>query len=982
MMVHTHSHMTAGPIPVKTESLRVLLTNAFGLKSKLGEFHHILKKYNVDIAIVTETKFTADKVSAEDVLIPGFQEPFRLDRSCHGGGIGVWIRSSLAAQQLVRPESGEHELMWLSLRTGEHDRLVIGATYRPGSCSDTDTTLLDHIDECLDEARCAGSRIILAGDFNVHSESWLGSTKTTKAGDTMEEIAAAHGLSQHVSGPTRGDNTLDLILSDYPGSIRTHQLPPLGRSDHNVILADFPGSACTHSKPTERTVWRYKTADWDRLRAYFRKFEWSSLPGHGRDPNTYCEHMTSAILQGMATFIPSKKLVSRTGDPIWWTPECSHAVLLKDKAWRAWRKQPGSITCKELFVQSVSAAASALQAAWSAWSKRLRTKLTAGSMNDKQWWCTLKKACGEKHQSDIALLVGDDGTEYVTPAAKADCLASYFANKCSLGTDDLKTDRLPASNSSVRPRPEFNHVHFRPATVRRCLSQLDTSKATGPDNIPAIVLKECATELSKPLAHLFSSCFSHGVQPELWKCARVVPVHKRASRTNYRNYRPVSLLSVCSKVMEKIVNEQLMNFLEKNQLLSCRQFGFRRGLGTSDLLTSVHHDWLQALGTGGCIQALAVDIAGAFDKVSHAGVLHKLAELGVCEKAFSWLKAYLNERSLHVVVNGQRSPDHLIKAGVPQGSILGPTLFLVYVNDAEACLSPGTEMCVYADDTTIYTVVTSHDAVASQAASLQQSVVALHEWGVRWRIKFEPSKSQIMTISHHRHHWHLPDVTFGGSVVPNSNQMKLLGVIFDSKLSFAAHIRQTALRANNRLRFLRKAARFLDRKGAATIYHGFVRPLLEYAPLVWMGAAQTHLRQLDRVQRRALHILGPNVLLQSLEARRTVAALTYLYKLMCLDGPPQLVSIVPPLRQPTTNPRTRSDLSHQGCHGYQLQSTLPNTASDFLRRSFPFCIIDEWNNLPLPLLARHPTLKSLQTFKVQVHHHLRHSRWEWATDSL
>ena len=473
-----------------------------------------------------------------------------------------------------------------------------------------------------------------------------------------------------------------------------------------------------------------------------------------------------------------------------------------------------------------------------------------------------------------------------------------------------------------------------------------------------------------------------GIQPTMWKIAHVVPVHKKASRSTIKNYRPVSLLSICSKVMEDIVNHQLVNYLEKYQLLSNRQFGFRRGLGTADLLTALQHQWVCTVGEGGCVQVLAVDIAGAFDKVSHPGLLWKLQRAGVQGKALRWLHDYLNQRRLKVVVGGKCSQPHFIKAGVPQGSILGPTLFLMYVNDAETCLAPGTQMAVYADDTTLYSLVRSTDTIQQQATSLQESLDALHAWGLKWRVSFEPSKSQYLSVSNRIDPWPHPCPTFGGTSVSREKSLKLLGVTFDSRLSFSEHLRQVSLRANSRLGFLRKASKYLDTAGKLATYRGFIRPLLEYAHLAWIGAAKSHLQQLDRVQRRALHILGPGIVLQSLEARRMVGALTYLYKLMCPESPRMLTSLVPPLQPPPTCPRTRQDQEFSQRHQHQLRDELPASAPNFLRRSFPFCAIAEWNSLQPSLLDRAPALKHMQSFKSNVHKLLRQRKWVWATDSL
>ena len=572
---------------------------------------------------------------------------------------------------------------------------------------------------------------------------------------------------------------------------------------------------------------------------------------------------------GMHQFISCKQYTTTPSDPPWWNPECLYAVVFKEQAWRRWRRFPFSEPLKQTFLQSVNHASTVMDKAHLAWERRVQAKLCAGNLCDKQWWSVKKSVAGVKRSSDIPTLIDAHGQECATNLAKANCFGSFLSKKCSLASD-ISVDSLPAASGDSET-PAVTRIHFRADTVRRQLARRDSSKATGPDNIPARVLKECATELAGPRARLFSLSFSAGHQPQAWKVARVVPVYKKSSKSAETNYRPVSLLSICSKVMESIINRQLMNFLEGQNLLSPRQFGFRRGLGPSDLLTGQHHKWSATSGLGGSVEVLAVDIAGAFDKVFHTGVLHKLRNIGVKGHLLDWLRDYLTGRSLEVVIGGKSSDRYPISAGVPQGSILGAFLFLVYVNDADSCLAPGSEMGTFADDITLYACFNTRDD-AIQADSLQASVNALHAWRTKWHVKFEPSKSQLLRISCHRQQpWPVPAINFGGEVIPQQPPLKLLGVIVDSKLSFSAHLRSVAARANSCIGLICRAARVLDCHGMLAVYHGFVRPLLEYAPLVWMGAAPTSLEHLNRVQRLALHILGPNILLQSLEARRTVA---------------------------------------------------------------------------------------------------------------
>ena len=253
--------------------------------------------------------------------------------------------------------------------------------------------------------------------------------------------------------------------------------------------------------------------------------------------------------------------------------------------------------------------------------------------------------------------------------------------------------------------------------------------------------------------------------------------------------------------METIINKQLMNHLDRHELLTTRQFGFRKGLGTADLLTALHHERATTVSHGGLVRVLAIDIAGAFDRVSHAGLLHKVASMGIAGQLLTWLSDYLSGRRLQVVVGGQHSAIFPIHAGVPQGSILSPTLFLLYINDAECCISPDTRLAVHSDDATLYSMIQAMTDINTSTESPQQSVQALKEWGKRWRITFEPTKSQCMSASTQRTQWPIPNQTFDGTILQHSDSIKLLGVTFDTHLSYRNHLRDVALRANQRIGF-------------------------------------------------------------------------------------------------------------------------------------------------------------------------------------
>ena len=248
---------------------------------------------------------------------------------------------------------------------------------------------------------------------------------------------------------------------------------------------------------------------------------------------------------------------------------------------------------------------------------------------------------------------------------------------------------------------KLHNISITPKMVKKVITNLDSSKASGPDCIPVVVLKNCEPELSYMLVKLFNKCLKESCLPDCWKVSLVVPVFKNVGeRSTAKNYRLVSLLSVVSKVFEKLVNNMIVDHLEKCGLSSDFEYGFRSSRSTADLLTVVSDRVPRAFNRSGATQAVARDISKAFDRVWHAGLLYKLKSYGISGQIFGVISSFLSNRQLRVVLDGKFSQEYPVNAGVPQGSILGPTLFLLYINDL-----PDDVICnnaIYADDTTVY----------------------------------------------------------------------------------------------------------------------------------------------------------------------------------------------------------------------------------------------------------------------------------------
>ena len=236
--------------------------------------------------------------------------------------------------------------------------------------------------------------------------------------------------------------------------------------------------------------------------------------------------------------------------------------------------------------------------------------------------------------------------------------------------------------------------------VKKVITNLDSSTASGPDCIPVVVLKNCEPELSYRLAKLFTNCLKESCFPDCWKVSSVVPVFKNVGeRSTAKNYGPVSLLSVVSKVFEKFGNNRIVDHLENCGLFSDFQYGFRSSRSTSDLLTVVSDRIGRAFNRSEATLAVAPDISKAFDRVGHAGLLHKLKSYGISGQIFGLISSFLSNRRLRVVLDGKSTQEYPVNAGVPQGSILGPTLFLLYINDLLDDII--CNIAIYTDDTTL-----------------------------------------------------------------------------------------------------------------------------------------------------------------------------------------------------------------------------------------------------------------------------------------
>ena len=941
---------------LRETDLKIISVNIRGLRSNIGDLAHLCVTDKPHVVVVVET-FLDSSVSDSDecISIPGYSIACRKDRNADGGGIAVFCLEGVAIYHDDSYDPSHLEVMWFSIILKEQN-LLVSAVYRPPRAGDEvfhylDSMAIQRIDDFDAKSLC------LLGDFNVHHKDWLGSPNTDRSGKLLLELCNSMNLIQAVTEPTRSKAILDLVLTDVRVKCTTRA--PCGTSDHNPILIEIE-KQIFRDKPYRRKVWKYKHADFWGMRGYFAGYHWDSV-FQSNDPDECSARVTDVITDAMQLFIPSKVVTNKINDKPWFNDHCRKLAAKKRRLFKS-AKRSNAVQNQTAFHKARSEYNKAEKRAKSQYKGKLRKELTSDGITSKKWWKIVNSISGKPTKTNIPVLK-KNGVLFSSAQAKADLLANTFAKKCRVNQADE-----PAPVLNKRQSATMSNFKFKPKAIRQVLKNLKIDKATGKDQIPNRVLKVCHAELASPLCRLFKLSLENATFPSQWKNAYVVPLHKRDSKSDPSMYRPISLLSNISKVMEAVIAKSMQKFFLRHNLISNRQFAFRPKHSTSDVLTILSQHWSSALDEGSEVFVAALDIKGAFDCVWHHGLCSKLEACGISGQLLKWIHSYLSNRSLNVVLNGQCSRTFYFNASVPQGSILGPLLFSVFIDDlANECEN---ELFLYADDSNLFARVDSPKRSHEVVESLNRDLVRIKEWADKWKVIFEPDKCQAMVISRKR----TPskcNLYFDGEPICLTQEIKILGVTFDSKLTWNKHLSNVSGRAGQKLGALRRVSSALPTSGRATVYKSQVRSVMEVASLAWMGAAPSHLSKLDSVQSRAIKIIGVDketaaqeLNIYPLQHRRDVAASTLMYKMHTPSCPDKLKELRPPERSRRRNTRLNSVL-----HQHAVETRRTRTLS--FDRTFTVSGASLWNELPTSVVGiiddSDPNdTKKIQDFKSRV----------------
>ena len=776
--------------------------------------------------------------------------------------------SSTFHVSVMPPSPHNLEILTLSVLFNNF-KVYLCIFYRPPSSS---SSIFDNLFSYLDFINvCSLNNFILLGDFNVNFDN-----PCHPMYSSLCNLTTLYCLYQSVTGPTHvhhdgSESTIDLVFVSESSLLNTcDTIPPLSNSDHRGILMEISRKIVKAEKTQGRLIWRYGYADWDKACDLINQFDWDSILSENVELSWKLWH--KQFMSIMAQSIPNRVIPTRRNLP-WLNRGIIKSMKKRNQLFKK-AKRTGNF---HHFKLARNRTVAQLRLAKRRYFQALNPK------DPKKFWKAIKFLNKSKQSIPTLSL---DGRVANSEVDKANLLNSYFSSCFNRSHPPVQYQSTPAGLTSTCPE-EF--LCSEPE-VYDFLAALDTTKASGPDGLSARMLKCTAPNIAPSLTKLFNLSISTGTIPLSWKKSLIVPIPKCQELSSPCNYRPVSLLPIVSKILERHIYMLLMDHLNHSHPLSALQWGFLEGRSTVTALLHLTDQWLQALEEGLDICAVFFDFRKAFDSVPHLPLMDKIRSLDLHETISRWINNYLANRTQVVAVNGSESSVASVLSGVPQGSVLGPLLFLIYIDDLPGVVQNFlSKVNLFADDILLYHLI----SVLEDYATLQRAISLIEEWSITNFLNFNAAKCKYMIISRKRSP---PSPEYPlrlfGCPMQSVDCYKYLGLLITNNLTWSTHIDSVCSRAKKILGLIYR--RFYSSANQDTLkqlYTSLVRPHLEYACQVWDPHLVKDKKALEDVQKFGCRLaayqwdLGYQELLnlfelQSLEQRRLDLKLGLMFKII------------------------------------------------------------------------------------------------------
>lgn len=791
----------------RSEPPSLLLANLRSISNKMDEVTSRTSKLRPDAAVFTETWLDND-IPNSAIEIDGYSI-YRRDRNYRGGGILVYVSSTLSCNIISErdvPSIGDCETELLAVFLPDKHTAIIGIYHpfwnEPTKNEAALSTILDiinFVNEHLSQANFA--RFIVCGDFN----------DLRMVSDRLCSIA---GLKSHVDFPTRGSNTLDLVLSNIETNKRPRLVPPFGRSDHAAVFWEPTLLRC---RPFKKIFVR--KINNSGILGFFNaisSIDWIKLSSSRPTLNDCTSTFLSTVKDLVDMFFPLRSIRVRSSEPPWMRHSLKILMNDRDRAFSEGKREK-YLRLREEVISKI---------------RLLKSRFLLEHRSSPQHFWRAAKAVGKCTNGSA-----------IDPSISVGKLHDYFT---SVFTSDPDFCPDPDICDNLPSHPLILTTH----EVEDSLTAIKR-KSSGPDGIPYWIFRRFAFIFADPITAIFNRSLKEGSVPSCFKEAHITPIPKTSAAKDVSEYRPISLLPILSKVLEKLVAK---HWIRPYMVEMDNQFAYVPfpGRGTASALTLLNHHILKFLDNGsGAVRVLSVDFSKAFDRLPHKTIVDSIINIGLPKQSVSWIYSFLCDRRQRVQVGTSLSEWSHCKSGVPQGSVVGPLLFCL----ATASLSfvcTNSKIVKYADDVTLL-----HFLRKREDDQLQREVYNICSWSASSGLPLNPSKCHVMNIVT-KTDLFLDDVFDCDMVrIPSTTSLKILGVTFSNNLRWDVHFDNVIKKACRRIFIIRNLKRAgMDTQSLLRVYSALIRPVLLHGFQCFCNAPKTLLRSFSRLEKRILRMIN------------------------------------------------------------------------------------------------------------------------------
>ena len=844
------------PIDYCCKSLKNLRGISFGclnicsIKSKIDDVKTLLEHSDLDVLCLVET-FLTEEVDDTLLEVPGYNF-HRCDRNADsnkksGGGLLMYYKNSrdispIQNSDLITPSI---ECTFLTLNLKQARPTVIGAIYRP-----PDASYINSIDDWEKHMNSLNfpnnADLVLLGDINIDL------LENNSASKCLNKFLKSNCLEQVINKPTRITDTsstlIDHIYINNPSLYHHRGVIDPNLSDHCMTFITRKYQSPSKEKQTV-FIRNYRNFDASLFEEDLEQVNWNSVTNCS-DVNEAVSCFNFEFLTVLNKHLPWKKLRVRKSNASWVTSEFLSLIDRREYLAKKYRDCP----CPEHHALKLQSRRDCVKMRNILKRDYLRKTLDQYRNNPKKLWQTIRNfwPTAGKTKNRINKILN-----YTDDSDIADALNDHFSSVASKVLDNI--DHTTDIHEVLPPQqpPIFDFKEITYIAIASAIDRLSSSSASSHDGITAFMLKAGKAALVPIFHHIFNLSINTKVFPDIWKEAIVTPLFKSGQRDDPNNYRPISVLSTISKVLERCVHDQLYSYLSVNNLLNDRQSGFRKGHSTSTCLVDFLDNIYREVDEGGACGVLFLDLSKAFDTVDHEILLLKLRHLGLKTCAVSWFQSYLFNRQQVTRSGGRLSSPRRMSSGVPQGSILGPLLFICYINDLPNCLSSA-DSFLYADDTAI--LVKGKDVMDIEL-NLNEEFKRVDKWFSCNKLSVNTTKTKGMLFSSNRYRDKDKTLTIDeprentGQAIEHVSVYKYLGLWLDPHLTFEHHMNSICRKVKSRTYILRQMRSYISENLALDLYQSLIAPHFLYADTIYDGGNKAAKHNLQVAQNNALRVV-------------------------------------------------------------------------------------------------------------------------------